>query len=333
LGKLSPELAATDTVTYTYGDDLLSQERSTTTTPSFFLYDGLGSTRALADDTGNLTDSYDYVAFGELLNESGTTENSYRYTGEQFDNSLDQYYLRARYYNQGVGRFTQMDTWMGNDSDPITLHKYLYGDVDPGNMVDPSGNLSLLGHAAAQNIRAQLAKTATTTILIGVVAAQQTIETGVNLAFDRRPPHSYETNSVICTQRDPSDRRCNLDKVFELSLQCPAPLLGPNCRSRSVRTGDWGYAHDIAPGGIVTFEVGSYEHVNRTTWAHFLHEGTIRRSVRKNGNRIEIHTLGVGVNYTAFFAWMNQRYGPRIFKGLDRDIQYYYDKGSYLLRW
>jgi RHS repeat-associated protein len=83
------------------------------------------------------------VAFGEMLNESGTTENSYRYTGEQFDSNLNQYYLRARYYNQGVGRFTQMDTWMGNDGDPITLHKYLYANVDPVNGSDPSGYVTM----------------------------------------------------------------------------------------------------------------------------------------------------------------------------------------------
>jgi RHS repeat-associated protein len=157
------ETTATDTVTYTYGDDLLSQERSTTTTPSFFLYDGLGSTRALADSTGNLTDSYDYVAFGEMLNESGlnesgTTENSYRYTGEQFDQSLDQYYLRARYYNQGVGRFTQMDTWMGSSQDPITLHKYVYADNTPVNLLDYSGYCSTpakFGYAVEDQVEPQ----------------------------------------------------------------------------------------------------------------------------------------------------------------------------------
>jgi hypothetical protein len=36
-----------------------------------------------------------------------------------------------------------MDTWLGNNRDPITLHKYLYANVDPGNMVDPSGHMGL----------------------------------------------------------------------------------------------------------------------------------------------------------------------------------------------
>ena len=38
-----------------------------------------------------------YTAFGEMDVQDGSTENSYLYTGEQFDGELGQYYLRARY--------------------------------------------------------------------------------------------------------------------------------------------------------------------------------------------------------------------------------------------
>jgi len=78
-----------------------------------------------------------------VLNREGVTENSYLFTGEQFDSNLDQYYLRARYYNQANGRFTQQDTWMGRSHDPVTLHKYLYANADPVMYVDPSGYFSL----------------------------------------------------------------------------------------------------------------------------------------------------------------------------------------------
>ncbi|SMF03440.1 RHS repeat-associated core domain-containing protein [Alteromonadaceae bacterium Bs31] len=142
-------------VVYTYGDDLLSQTRDSEV--FFYLYDGLGSTRLLSDTAGNVTDSYDYKAFGELLNQSGSAENSYLFTGEQFDASLDQYYLRARYYDQGIGRFTQMDTWGGNNFDPVTLHKYLYANASPANYVDPTGNFSLGSVMSAVNITATLA--------------------------------------------------------------------------------------------------------------------------------------------------------------------------------
>ncbi len=127
---------------YIYGHDLIKQERAGNN--SFYLTDGIGSTRLLADAAGTVTDTYHYAAFGELLSQTGSTENSYRYTGEQYDAELDNYYIRARYYNQNVGRFTQQDTWFGRSDDPITLNKYLYGNSQPITNIDPSGHMSLV---------------------------------------------------------------------------------------------------------------------------------------------------------------------------------------------
>jgi len=129
---------ATVRTSYTYGDDLLTQNRAGKTFT--YHYDGLGSTRLLTDEVGVNTDSYNYEAFGETLNKTGTTKNSYLYTGEQYDSNLDNYYLRARYYDQNIGRFTQQDTWMGSHSDPVTLNKYLYAHSSPSNYTDPSGH-------------------------------------------------------------------------------------------------------------------------------------------------------------------------------------------------
>ena len=153
---------------YTYGDDLLSQTDGARQ-ERFFLYDGLGTTRALADGAEAVTDTYAYEAFGQLLATTGSSDNAYRYTGEQYDSGLDQYYLRARYYDQGVGRFTQMDTWMGRSRDPATLNKYAYSANDPVMHVDPSGNTySLASFGAASNIQAALIKTAITVGVIGL---------------------------------------------------------------------------------------------------------------------------------------------------------------------
>lgn len=52
-----------------------------------------------------------------------------------------------------------MDSWMGNNQDPITLHKYLYAYSDPANVIDPSGNAGLFGFSVAQNINAVLVTT------------------------------------------------------------------------------------------------------------------------------------------------------------------------------
>lgn len=45
----------------------------------------------------------------------------------------------ARYLNTGTGRFQTMDTYAGDQQDPLSLHKYLYAAENPVNIVDPSG--------------------------------------------------------------------------------------------------------------------------------------------------------------------------------------------------
>ncbi|HIE02850.1 MAG TPA: hypothetical protein EYP59_21640 [Thiotrichaceae bacterium] len=137
-------------VAYLYGDDLISQYRGNEI--RYYHYDGLGSTRTLTDQNATPTDTYDYEAFGELLEETGETENNYRYTGEQLDPNTGDYYLRARYYDPSSGRFLSMDSFNGVNQDPITLHKYLYANADPVNMIDPTGYFSLGSVSASNNI-------------------------------------------------------------------------------------------------------------------------------------------------------------------------------------
>ena len=134
-------------VGYVYGDDLVSQERSDTV--SYYHYDGIGSTRALTDDLGDATDTYNYEAFGELLNSTGITDNKYLFAGEQYDPNARFYYLRARWMNPETGRFLTVDPFGGIQNDPVSLHKYLYASCNPVMYVDPSGeSYSLAGMMA-----------------------------------------------------------------------------------------------------------------------------------------------------------------------------------------
>jgi len=126
-------------VSYVYGDDLISMKRPGAGT-SYYHCDGQGSTRQLTGADGTVSDSYTYDAFGVLLNRTGSTVNNYLYTGEQYDPNTGFYYLRARYYNASLGRFTTMDSWEGSIWDPASLHKYLYCSNDPVNKIDPSGH-------------------------------------------------------------------------------------------------------------------------------------------------------------------------------------------------
>ena len=132
---------------YTIGADLVSQEINGKV--YVYLYDGHGTVRALANENGKVTDTYCYDAFGNLISSTGSTANSYRYCGEQFDSTTGLYYLRARYMNPSVGRFISMDTYQGSNADPISLHKYLYANSNPVSNSDPSGYSTLTGTQVA----------------------------------------------------------------------------------------------------------------------------------------------------------------------------------------
>jgi RHS repeat-associated protein len=95
--------------------------------------------RFLTDNAGAVTDSYDYDAFGLPITTTGTTPNTYLYSGEQFDSAAGLYYLRARYYNPPTGRFETMDPVAGKIADPKTLHKYVLTGNNPVNWIDPRG--------------------------------------------------------------------------------------------------------------------------------------------------------------------------------------------------
>jgi RHS repeat-associated protein len=84
-----------------------------------------------------------------VLGQTGTIENSYLFAGEQFDSTLDQYYLRARFYDQSAGRFTRMDSWQGDTHSPITHNKYVYADANPVNNIDPSGHMTAIRQMGA----------------------------------------------------------------------------------------------------------------------------------------------------------------------------------------
>ena len=188
-------------VAYHYGDDLISQTRDNQT--HHFHVDGLGSTRVLTDSSGNQTDRYGYAAFGEVLAQDGNTDNDYLYTGEQFDEGLDQYYLRARYYDQGRGRFTRMDDWDGRETEPTTLNKYLYANLDPILMVDPTGYFSLGSVGASQNIQSTLATRA------GVSGLRSAVNraVGATLKQSASPKQALKLLRQCIKKKD----KCNLE--------------------------------------------------------------------------------------------------------------------------
>ena len=126
---------------YVRGDDLLSVIRPTE--QRFYHADGLGSIRFLTNESGNVIDGYTHTAFGDLLTHTGTDPQPYTFAGEPYDLNIGLLYNRARWFDPHVGRFTSTDPFVGVGHDPISLHRYLYADLDPIDKIDPSGRFSL----------------------------------------------------------------------------------------------------------------------------------------------------------------------------------------------
>ena len=129
-------------VHYTFGQDLISQERGGVV--SYYHRDGLGSTRSLSDANETVTDTYIFDGYGKTVASTGSTVNTNLFAGEHFDPNVGFYYLRARYYDQNTGRFISMDPVDGDLQSPASLHRYLYANNNPVNFTDPTGKFTLI---------------------------------------------------------------------------------------------------------------------------------------------------------------------------------------------
>lgn len=137
LNLKTPVILQDGAMTYVYGHGLISQTDASGV-QTYFLPNALGSTEGLTDDAGNLTASYKYDVFGALL--TGPQQSTeYRFAGQQQDDSLGYYYLRARNYDVDTGRFISKDPFHGFMRQPGSLNRYSYVQNNPANLIDPTG--------------------------------------------------------------------------------------------------------------------------------------------------------------------------------------------------
>jgi RHS repeat-associated protein len=126
---------------YVHGLDLISRQSDENSL--YYLQDGHSGVRQLSNGLGEVTDFYNYDAYGRLLHSVGGSENNYLYRGEQFDPNVGLQYLRSRYYNPDNGRFASVDPFEGLLAEPMSRHRYLYGNANPVTYLDPSGEFSI----------------------------------------------------------------------------------------------------------------------------------------------------------------------------------------------
>ncbi|RLE15851.1 MAG: hypothetical protein DRJ50_15620, partial [Actinobacteria bacterium] len=136
---------------YVHGLGLVSREAAGAQEFRVYHYDRRGSTVALTDAAGAVTDVYAYDAHGKSAGASGATANPFRFNGRDGvqDDGNALYYAGVRYYSPELMRFIQQDILPTGLTESGALNRYAYANGNPIQFVDPDGNWFLIDDAIA----------------------------------------------------------------------------------------------------------------------------------------------------------------------------------------
>ena len=119
---------------YIRSSELIARNTDAARTYYHYVSDEMGSTTHIVDEDGIVLNHYTYDAWGNITAQKEAVPNRFKFTGQQLDPVTQQYYLRARFYNPVIARFTQEDTYRGDG-----LNLYAYCANNPIYYIDPSG--------------------------------------------------------------------------------------------------------------------------------------------------------------------------------------------------
>ena len=140
-GNVIAEYGTKGTKTYIRGaGGEIVKTKDSTSNSRYFSYNAHGDTTNIIEKNAEstsfaVTAAYEYDAFGGLVTGTGgeADSNAFRYNGQYTDEETGLIYLRNRYYDPSIGRFTQEDP--AKDG----VNWYVYCGNDPVNKVDPNG--------------------------------------------------------------------------------------------------------------------------------------------------------------------------------------------------
>jgi len=127
---------------------------------SYYHSDSLGSVSLVTNNTGSVVNTYNYDAFGNILNSTGKGD-AYKFIGTIYgvedDGMSGLYHMNNRYYDASTGRFVSRDIVRGFVNDPLSLNRYVYCKNNPVMYIDPEGlswygDLSVVSEYVTENV-------------------------------------------------------------------------------------------------------------------------------------------------------------------------------------
>jgi RHS repeat-associated protein len=165
-----------------FGGNLVAEYASGTT---YFVHkDHLGSTRLVTKLDKSISDSMDYLPFGEQI--AGASGTSHKFTGDERDPETNLDHTDFRQYSSALGRWITPDpggTTVVDPTNPQSWNCYAYVLNDPLGLIDLLG---LCGEVAVTGVDSG----GTTTVFVGAVCppsdsgAAQNGDIGFGLLLD-----------------------------------------------------------------------------------------------------------------------------------------------------
>ncbi len=279
--RLTNLLAETDagnkiTAYNIYGLGLIARIRPNGSA-SYYHYDSRGSTIALTDSSGTVTDTYAYDPFGKPVNRTGSTINPFTYIGSYgvIDEGDDLFYIRARYYDSEQQRFISKDTKKGDKRDGQSLNRYIYAMNSPAILIDISGYKPQTGSSDYAPL---------SSYLIGDQAIQLT-NSQWNTAGTT--PRSISRGAIML----PSKPNTFVKFKYCLGVFCEGRIFGRDSAGRgyfsSQLVAGFGFGAEFGGGNDFSVEEGSTQNVGLVEAKLSSGSATIGASadmqVRKNG--------------------------------------------------
>ena len=227
------------TRSYVIGADVIAQATPAAGT-QYLMYDAGGSTRGLLNTDGAVIDAngtsagtgLDYDAFGNPIGFTIQGASTFLlYRGEYLDRPTGMYQLRARYYQPSIGMFSSFDSYEGDTSAPLTLHKYAYTASDPINLIDPTGNffdiISLISSMANRGLGQGSNIATVKPVLTAARALNMATKfyNGVAEAWDILSTIADFTNLADLTGAEQAAFRAGLTQLGKLGVHMSSPTI------------------------------------------------------------------------------------------------------------